>query len=274
MRREIEPTLTIWSISSLVAFRGLENNELTELPPGIFDSLTLLRNLYVLSLVAEISFAVLFWSLREKKMSNALSPFLKKNLSLSRCPVFFSPLSLALAWFGLRFELLIRWFRPIIEQLCTQLNSAPGGKKKRNNTEFEASAYWSYMLSPAVISFFLVFEALSKLLNWIWFIFFLLSRYISVGNEMWLLGWHIPTSVYEISRATAPCVYLSRCTGIKGVEIGARFFFGLFSMLRKLQYTRMFVYISGTGLCRPLGDNNLSVLPFSIFQQLTSLTQL
>ena len=208
-------------------------------------------------------------------MSNAPSPFPKKNLSLSRCPVFFFSSTVL----GSRLVRVAFWTTdPLIQAdyraVVYPVEFSPWWKKKRDNTEFEASAYWSYMLSPAVISFFLVFEALSKLLNWIWFIFFLLSRYISVGNEMWLLGWHIPTSVYEISRATAPCVYLSRCTGIKGVEIGARFFFGLFSMLRKLQYTRMFVYISGTGLCRPLGDNNLSVLPFSTFQQLTSLTQL
>ena len=54
--REIEPILTIWSISSLVPFRDLGFNGLTELPPGIFDSLALLEDLYVLSLVAETSF--------------------------------------------------------------------------------------------------------------------------------------------------------------------------------------------------------------------------
>ena len=56
MRHEIEPTLNIYSISSLVAFRDLSFNDLTELPPGIFDSLALLTRLYVLSLVAETSF--------------------------------------------------------------------------------------------------------------------------------------------------------------------------------------------------------------------------
>ena len=48
MGREIEPTLTIWSISSLVAFRDLGSNDLTELLPGIFDSLPLLTVLYVI----------------------------------------------------------------------------------------------------------------------------------------------------------------------------------------------------------------------------------
>ena len=44
------------SISFLVAFRDLDFNDLAELPPGIFDSLTSLKDLYVLSLVAETSF--------------------------------------------------------------------------------------------------------------------------------------------------------------------------------------------------------------------------
>ena len=60
MGHEIEPTPTIYlffSISSLVAFRDIDSNELTELPPGIFDSLALLTELYVLSLVAKTSFA-------------------------------------------------------------------------------------------------------------------------------------------------------------------------------------------------------------------------
>ena len=56
MRHEIELTLNTWSISFLVAFRGLDFNDLTELPPGIFDSLASLLFLYVLSLVAETSF--------------------------------------------------------------------------------------------------------------------------------------------------------------------------------------------------------------------------
>ena len=54
--REIEPTLNTRSISSLVAFRNPSSNDLTELPPDIFDSLTLLTRLYVLSLVMETSF--------------------------------------------------------------------------------------------------------------------------------------------------------------------------------------------------------------------------
>ena len=56
MGREIEPTLTIWSTWSLVPFRDIGFNDLTELPPGIFDSLALLEELYVLSLVVETSF--------------------------------------------------------------------------------------------------------------------------------------------------------------------------------------------------------------------------
>ena len=45
-----------WLFLFLVAFRTLFNNDLTELPPGIFDSLASLKFLYVLSLVAETSF--------------------------------------------------------------------------------------------------------------------------------------------------------------------------------------------------------------------------
>ena len=77
------------------------------------------------------------WGKRKCQMP---PPPFPRKVSRSLVVLSFSfPLSLALAWFGLRFELLIRWFRPIIEQLCNQLYSASGGEKK-NNTEFEASA--------------------------------------------------------------------------------------------------------------------------------------
>ena len=57
MGDEIEPTPNTWSISFLVAFRNIFSNDLTELPADIFDSLTLLTTLYVLSLVAKTVFA-------------------------------------------------------------------------------------------------------------------------------------------------------------------------------------------------------------------------
>ena len=60
MGHEIEPILITLSISSLAVFRDLGSNDLIELPLGIFDSLTLLTQLYVTPLVAETSFAVLF----------------------------------------------------------------------------------------------------------------------------------------------------------------------------------------------------------------------
>ena len=56
MRHEIEPTSKILSISFLVDFRDLDDNDLTGLPPGIFDSLASLIILYVPFLVAETSF--------------------------------------------------------------------------------------------------------------------------------------------------------------------------------------------------------------------------
>ena len=55
-----EKVLTICSISSLVAFRDLSFNDLTELLPGIFDSLALLTLLCVFSFVADTSFVLSF----------------------------------------------------------------------------------------------------------------------------------------------------------------------------------------------------------------------
>ena len=53
----MQPTLSDgWLVLFLVAFRDLRVNDLTELPPGIFDSLTSLQVLYVLWLVTETSF--------------------------------------------------------------------------------------------------------------------------------------------------------------------------------------------------------------------------
>ena len=77
MRHAIESTLNTWPISFLVAFRGLRETDLTELPPGIFDSLTSLTFLYVLWLVAETSF-----------VSSLLEPdsfFFFSRLSPARC---------------------------------------------------------------------------------------------------------------------------------------------------------------------------------------------
>ena len=49
MRHEIEPTLNTFRFHLLLlSFRLADDNDLTELPPGIFDSLTLLEDLYVL----------------------------------------------------------------------------------------------------------------------------------------------------------------------------------------------------------------------------------
>ena len=56
MKHEIESTLGISSISFLVAFRELDNNDLTGLSADVFDSLASLSELYVLSLVVETSF--------------------------------------------------------------------------------------------------------------------------------------------------------------------------------------------------------------------------
>ena len=70
MKHEIEPALNTRSISFLVAFRDLSLNDLTSLPPGIFDSLALLEDLYVLSLVAETPFVS---SLLEPDVSSSSS---------------------------------------------------------------------------------------------------------------------------------------------------------------------------------------------------------
>ena len=59
MGREIEPILTTFFFrfySLLLSFRNVGNDGLTELPPGVFDSLALLGFLYVLLLVAETSY--------------------------------------------------------------------------------------------------------------------------------------------------------------------------------------------------------------------------
>ena len=56
MGHEIEPTLNTCRFHFFAAFRNLSGNDLTELPPGIFDSLALVAELYVLSLVMEASF--------------------------------------------------------------------------------------------------------------------------------------------------------------------------------------------------------------------------
>ena len=102
-----------------------------------------------------------------------------------------------------------------------------------------------------------VFEALSKLMNGIW-VFFLLSRYVSVGDEMWLLKWHIPTSVYETSRVTAPCVYLSRCARNKGVEIGAFFVWLFFNALEALLDTN--THIMNGNDAKPKASNAFECL--------------
>ena len=56
MGHEIKSALNICSISFLVGFRILLDNNLSELPAGIFDSQASLTSLYVLLLVAEASF--------------------------------------------------------------------------------------------------------------------------------------------------------------------------------------------------------------------------
>ena len=56
MKHEIELALNILADLFVASFRDFSFNDLTELPPGIFDSLASLTLLYVLVLVAEISF--------------------------------------------------------------------------------------------------------------------------------------------------------------------------------------------------------------------------
>ena len=202
-------------------------------------------------------------------------PFPRKiSRSLVVLSFFFPPLSLALAWFGLCFELLIRWFRPIIEQLCTQLNSAPGGKKKETTLSLRL-VHTDHICCRLLL--FLFFWYLRRSPScWIEFdLFFFCYRDISRLATKCGYWDDIFQPVYM--KSAEPLRHVFTCPvapETRGLKLVHAFFFGLFSMLRKLQYTRMFVYISGTGLCRPLGDNNLSVLPFSTFQQLTSLTQL
>ena len=68
MGREIEPILTtsfffFFRLDSLLACRDIRANDLTELPPGVFDSLALLEELYVFSFfffVVETSFVPSF----------------------------------------------------------------------------------------------------------------------------------------------------------------------------------------------------------------------
>ena len=116
-----------------------------------------------------------------------------------------------------------------------------------------------------------------------------LLRYTSVGDEMWLLGWHIPTSVYETSQATAPwidLVFLSCCIKNKRVEkrrapscstdvpevlLGTNTHIVNDNNAKSKAPMHSSVYILDTGLCRFLNGNNLSVLPFNIFQELNSL---
>ena len=130
MRREIKPTLTIWSIWLAAAFRQLNFNDLTELPPGIFDSLALLTQLYVLSLGYGDIFSCTLLVVGGKE-SVKHPPFPKKNHSLPRCPIFYSsfPAALGSHLVPIAFELPIHWFRPFIEQLCSQLYSVPVKRK-------------------------------------------------------------------------------------------------------------------------------------------------
>ena len=106
MGREIEPTLTIWSISSLVAFRDLDVNSLIELPPGIFDFLTSLRILYVFSLVTEASFAplpplssLIFWSCVFVHIGPATYSLIEPLLCKWAWTIDFSFLNLAMLFF-------------------------------------------------------------------------------------------------------------------------------------------------------------------------------
>ena len=60
MSHEIEPTLNTWSVSFLVAFRDLGGNDLTELPPGAFDSLVAIGALCAKPLFFQFIFLSLF----------------------------------------------------------------------------------------------------------------------------------------------------------------------------------------------------------------------
>ena len=93
MGHEIEPTPATFfyyyfyfSLSSLIAFRDLGLNDLIELPPDIFDSLTLLEKMYVLSLVAETFFLFLHspWPARCLCSMDELEQLIFLNLAMYR----------------------------------------------------------------------------------------------------------------------------------------------------------------------------------------------
>ena len=185
-----------------------------------------------------------------KGKSQVPPPFPRKKIALPCCPLFFSPTALGSHLVWIAFQLPMRWFRPFIEQLCFQLYSVLI-KKKTPSLSLVHTEY----ICCRLLAF--VFEALSKLMNGIW-VFFLLSRYVSVGDEMWLLKWHIPTSVYETSRVTAPCVYLSRCARNKGVEIGAFFVWLFFNALEALLDTN--THIMNGNDAKPKASNAFECL--------------
>ena len=140
MRHEIEPTLNIWSISILAAFRNLDGNDLTELTPGIFDSLTLLTFLYVLSPVAETSLVSFFFLLEPDIV------FLSVRLGPARC-----------SWIE---PLLYRWAWQILLHLATQLSSAEGWSQSSSS-----SGQWGMRLyQPWILCrfhfFFVIFRGL------------------------------------------------------------------------------------------------------------------
>ena len=72
-------SLSICSIFFLAAFRNLGSNDLSGLPPGIFDSLPSLLFLYVLSQLAKIFFPVFFYSLGGKNCQALPSPKKKRK---------------------------------------------------------------------------------------------------------------------------------------------------------------------------------------------------
>ena len=185
-------------------------------------------------------------------------------------------LPLALIWWWLLLSSL--------KSSCAPSSILPRNKKKQSLDLIECS------MRHHLLTF--VFEVFPKLLNGIQILLF---RCTSIIDEIWLPEWYIPTNVHKTSRATAPWidfVFLSCCIKTqnkiikKDCEITARFFF--FLMLWKLywaqtstsrvpvvptqepQWARLFTFLD-SGLCRDLKDNDLSVLPFNIFQQLSSL---
>ena len=150
--------LDIRSISFLVAFRFLGSNELTELPPGIFDPLASLTFLYALSRVAEAPFA-----------SSILEPdifFFFVRLSPARCS---------------RIEpLLYGWAWPILLHLATQLSSVESWSQSSSGGDEWDMRFWQPWIMVEFISCCCgIFQAKcnSVFSIQLWFLFILVSKH-------------------------------------------------------------------------------------------------